>query len=140
VVGRADLGVRADLAARDCLLLYDKGDWRRGGPVGLANKGGGPRILLASRVKTVVYLVSALIGPTSDEFWKALPAIFIARLMPGDCWIRYDSIVHTIVFLTVWFWEGLSQSFAAYCHHETCLRVPWLSQRRRIPWWMRSED
>ena len=45
----------------------------------------------------------------------------LGRLMLGDCWIGWDSVVRTHVFLTVWFLEGVARSFAICCHHGTCL-------------------
>jgi hypothetical protein len=61
----------------------------------------------------------ALIDLASDKFHNAPSAISIGHLMLGDRWIGWDLIVRTIIFLTVRFQEGVSRSFAIYCHYGT---------------------
>jgi hypothetical protein len=48
----------------------------------------------------------------------ALPENSLGRLMPGDCWIRWDLVVRSnVIFPTVWFQVGAARSSAIFCHH-----------------------
>jgi hypothetical protein len=64
----------------------------------LKNKGGGPRV--PTYAKTKICLLSAPINLTGGVvFRKAPPANSTRRFMPRDCWIGWDSVVRTHVFV-----------------------------------------
>jgi hypothetical protein len=65
--------------------------------------------------------MSALINLVSVEFRKAPPAYSIGRLMLGDCWIRWDSVMRAHIFSDRLAWEEALQIFVVCCHHGTCL-------------------
>jgi hypothetical protein len=66
----------------------------------------------------VFCLMPTVIDLGGDEFWKASPTISFGCLMPIDCWIGCDSVVHTHI-LVARLQEGVTQSFAIFCHHGT---------------------
>jgi hypothetical protein len=58
-------------------------------------------------------------------FRKAPPANSTRHVMPGDCWIGWDSVVAPVFLSDYLVLEGALQTSAGCYHHTTRFLVPW---------------